>query len=340
MFDEQLQSPDEAVLIEYLDGELPPTDRQKIEKRLAEEPLLREQLKQFEESWQCLDLLVQEKPDQKLVETTLKFVCADLEGKVGDKESGVRKKYRCQKFFSSWKYPILYVVLFLIAFQSGRRLASNDDPFFYEAINRLDMYLAVIDEGTELLRLMTEKRLFLPPLPADAAPIDPNEYRPPQRIELWDILFHQPATAENKFLDESFYNRFYNNLKRFRELSAEKKEKIRTIHNNIEFAPRRVELILTLQNYYLWRKSLQSYEKAELRRPCTVSEKLEQIVELKNRLADQSPVSHVVSEIPTAEEEKNLAAKLDQLSMQQKDQILGMSPEQVINFLKQLQTDD
>ena len=42
---------DELFLIAYMDNELPPEQRRIFEKRLAQEPLLRQKLTEFEKTW-------------------------------------------------------------------------------------------------------------------------------------------------------------------------------------------------------------------------------------------------------------------------------------------------
>jgi hypothetical protein len=341
-------SSDEAILLEYLESELSLRDRQIVENRLATEPEFRETLAQLEESWKLLDLLERNEINKELVESTLETV-------VFSEEQAVAKiQHQTKWWFSRTTVllGILFVLLFGFAFHLGERLAPDKNFWLRVAspiIDRLDMYLTVIEDDPELLQLLAERRLFLPPLPDGAKPIDPNKYRPSSSVRILDSLtVYHPSFTELKRrvkrienLDESLYNRFYNNCKKFQELSWDKKQKLKNLHESIERSPHHYELFQTLQNYYNWRKSLQSYEKTDLRRPLPAAERIEQIAALKKRLDVNQPETVTVpllSEI--LQLNADLAKVLDRLSMQEKEILLNTNPTQTIGILlKQLDTE-
>ncbi|MDR2117634.1 MAG: hypothetical protein LBP87_14750 [Planctomycetaceae bacterium] len=345
-------SSDEAILVEYLDGELSLQDRQIVENRLAAEPEFRETLAQLEESWRLLDLL---KHDELNNEINKELVESTLETVVFSEEQNVAKIQHRTKWRFSGKTALigfLFLLCFAFSFRLGESLAPDKNFWIRIAspiIDRLDMYLTVIDDDPELLQFLAERRLFLPPLPAGTEPINPNEYRPSSSIRILDSLtVYHPSFSELKRrvkrienLDESLYNRFYNNCKKFQDLSWDKKQKLRKLHESIERSPRRYELFQTLQNYYNWRKSLQSYEKTELRRPLPAAERVEQIAALKSRLDANQPETVAVpllSEI--LQLNADLAKVLDRLSMQEKEILLNTNPAQIIAILlKQLDTE-
>jgi hypothetical protein len=341
-------SSDEAILVEYLDGELSLRDRRIVESRLAAEPEFRETLTRLEESWKLLDLLERDETDKKLVESTLETVVFSAEQSVAEIQNQTKRRSLVKIILTS----VLLFLIFCFAFHLGEGLAPDKNYWLRIAspiIERLDMYLTVIDDDPELLRLLAEQRLFLPALPAGAKPIDPNEYRPSSSVRILESLTVYPSFAELKRrvkrienFDESLYNRFYNNSKKFQELSWDKKKKLKELHENIERSPRRYELFQTLQNYYNWRKSLQSYEKPPLRRSLPAAERVEQIAALKNRLDANQPETVTVpllSEIHKSN--ADLAKVLDSLSMQERESLLNTTPAQIIGILlKQLATEE
>lgn len=275
-------SSDEAILVEYLDGELSVDERRIVEERLAKEPEFRSTLARLEESWQFLDLLEREDTDKELVETTLEVLVLEEEKTV---------IFRKSRF--PWKNllrTLSFLLLFAFAFASGERI--GDKHFFLRVaspiIERLDMYSPLLDEDPDLLRLLTERRLFLPPRPSDSRPVDPKEYAPSPSGNVLESYTMRPSFEELdrrvrriESFDDALYARFYSNYQKFLDLSWKKKHALRDLHESIERSPGRAELFQTLQNFHNWRKSLQSYEKAELRRPLPAAERVEQIAELK-----------------------------------------------------------
>ncbi|MDR0327951.1 MAG: zf-HC2 domain-containing protein [Planctomycetaceae bacterium] len=111
---------DDALLTAYLDGELTPQERQRLEQRLVDELELRQRLSLLEVTWHCLDLLEQESVDAELVETTLKTAAISLSAAA----SPSRKKNRWGK----WGMTVLAgLIWFAITFQLGN-WTPPDDP--------------------------------------------------------------------------------------------------------------------------------------------------------------------------------------------------------------------
>jgi hypothetical protein len=343
-------SSDEAILVEYLDGELSLRDRQIVESRLAAEPEFRELSAQLEESWKFLDLLERDEVDKEFVESTLETVVFSEEQAVAEIQKQTKRRFSVKTVLAG----ILFLLFFGFSFHIGESLAPDKNYWLRVAspiIDRLDMYLTVVDDDPELLRLLAERRLFLPVLPANTEPIDPKEYRPLSLVRIldWESLTVYPSFAELKRrvkrienLDESLYRRFYSNSKKFQDLSRDKKLKLKELHESIERSPRRYELFQTLQNYYNWCKSLQSYEKTDLRRPLSASERVEQIAALKSRLdANQPEIVTVPLLSEILKSNADLAKVLDRLSMQEKETLLNTTPAQIIGILlKQLDTEN
>ena len=321
---------DDALLTAYLDGELTPQDRQRLEQRLANEPELRQRLTMMEETWHCLDLLEQENADAEQIETTLKIAAVSVSGFSFPPSRTSR--------IGRWSIALLAgLALFIIAFQFGKR-SPLDDPSFRQKVERLDMYRAILDDdGIELLRLLAQERVFLPPLPADVSPVAPQEYEPRSHRWFTDTFTDLFVSYRYEFDDAELYQLLYRNIQTYRRLSPKKTEQIQKLHQEIEWAPRRMELLLTLQNYYHWFKALQSHEQIELGKPRPLEEKVAEIAALKTRLEwgqrEDSP--SIPSEIVGIEESKYLAETLAELLPGRKERLLNEAPHRIVAELKQ-----
>ena len=319
---------DEALLTAYLDGELTPQDRQRLEQRLTEEPELRQRLTLLEETWHYLDLLEQESADAEKIETTMRIAAVSVLGTPLMPPNVSR--------FVKWGFVLLAgIALFIVSFQVGKQ-SPLDDPSFCRMVERLDMYRAIVDDdGLELLQQLAVKRVFLPPLSDDVSQIDMNEYKPSFRVGI--LNFFAPSTIGDGS-SAKLHPLFYRNKHTFDGLPPAEKSQIEKLHRDIEKTPQYPELVATLKNYYYWHKSLQSYERAELRQSKSLDEKVANIIELQNRLGkwllDASLLTH--SELVGTEENLRLAGVLTQLPYWQKEQILNNEPIQIINELKWL----
>ena len=325
-------TPDETLLTAYLDGELAPQDRQLLEQRLAEEEELRQRLNLLEETWHYLDLLERDEVDAEKIETTLKVLAVSMSGAPFPALKTSR--------WGQWTIAaLLGLVFFVLFFQFGQQSLHND-PSFRQMVARLDLYLAIVneEEGLELLRQLAVQRVFLPPLPDEAPMADISEYEPNFRLQFSNAFNSSVVRHWDEFDTRDSDQLFYRNIQTYRRLSREKTKQIRQLHRAIEGAPRQVELLLTMQNYYHWLKSLQAYEKTALRQPKSLVEKVNDIVELKtklDRLLPRDPAS-MPSEIVGMDESQRLAQTLENMSFNERERILNDEPHQIINELKQL----
>jgi hypothetical protein len=322
---------DEALLTAYLDGELTPLDRRLLEQRLADEPELRQRLTLLEETWHCLDLLEQESVDAEQIETTLKVVAVSIGG-----TPAVPPRVNQ---FGKWGIAALAAIaVFAVMFNFGKQSELND-PSFRLMVERFEMYKAVSDDGLELLQALAVKRVFLLPLPDGTPPIDPHEYEP--HPDWLSHAFIRPLIYEaEEYGDAELYRSFYKNIEPFRHLPPEKSAQIRKLHRDIESVPQQVDLLLTLQNYYLWFKSLQSYERIAIKQHESLEDKVASIIALKKRLDEQQwngtlPMPTEIIGHISDEESQRLADALSNLSREQQKRLLNIAPHQIINELKQ-----
>lgn len=344
---------DEAILVEYLDGELTLHDRQVVEERLAREPELRDMLARLEKSWKYLDLLDRPETDKDLLETTLETVVFSAEESLQEQQVLEQKRSRWKKILLGIILPVMFVLFFLIGF----RQAGAKDAFLRDAspiIERLDMYLFLLDDDPdlELLRHLARQRTFLSPLPEGAPPIDPSQYLPSPHAHIPDSHRVAPGSLSEfkrrakriESLEGALASQFYWNGRKFLDdLGRAKQFQLKELHEAIVSAPRHHELFLTLENYYNWFKSLQSYEKTDLRKTERDPEKrAAHIAELKKRLEtalDSSPLPTVSAADLPGSNEKNeiqeLADVLRHLDTNRFEQTLNAPPDRAIRLLLQ-----
>jgi len=328
-------TPDDALLTAYLDGELTPQERQHLEQRLANEPEFRQRLALLEETRLYLDLLEQESVDAEQIETTLKIAAVSVSAHPLTSSSLATSKV--SRFRRVGAILLTGLLMFFIAFQLGKQ-SPFDDPSFRQKIGRLDMYRAILDDGgIELLRQLAVERVFLPPLLGELPPVEPHEFEPSPRGWLSNAFAHSIIGHHHEFADAGVYQLLYRNIQTYNRLPPETARQIRRLHRDIEAAPRRTELLLTLQNYYHWFKALQRYEQFELRKPRPIEEKVAEIIDLKifleGGLRDDSPA--MPSEIVGIEESQRLAETLAELAPWRKERLLNEEPIRIINELNQ-----
>lgn len=76
--DDHPVDPDDELLVAYLDGELEDTERAAVERRLVGEIEFRQRLQTLQTGWEWLDELPNESTNEKLVESTIELVVADI----------------------------------------------------------------------------------------------------------------------------------------------------------------------------------------------------------------------------------------------------------------------
>ena len=321
-------TPDDALLTAYLDGELMSQERQHLEQRLANEPELRQRLAALEETRHYLDLLEQESIDAEQIETTLKIAAVSMSA-----HSFVPAKVNR---LGKWSIAVLAgFTLFFVTFQFGKE-SPLDDPSFRQKVERLDMYRAILDDdGIELLRQLARERVFLPSLPDGVQTIDSSEFEPSPQGWFSNAFANSVIGYRHEFADAGVYQLLSQNIQTYRRLPPGKTQRIQKLHHDIEAAPRRIELLLTLQNYYHWFKALQRYEQFELRKPRPIEEKVAVIIELKTYLEQESwnGSPSMPSEIVGIEESKRLAETLAELAPWRKERLLNEEPIRIINEL-------
>ncbi|MCL2304143.1 MAG: hypothetical protein FWC43_02225 [Planctomycetaceae bacterium] len=155
---------DELLLLAYMDNELQPKQRHAFEKRLSEEPQLRQRLSEFEKTWNALGFLETFETNPEQVYSSLELI--SLRAKEDAKSLAAR-----QNKFTAVRSFILWTLLFLLAFlgyQTVNRLSPVGEKQKIDdlrLIERLDQYYLLektspeIDE-IEFLRQLHESKIL------------------------------------------------------------------------------------------------------------------------------------------------------------------------------------
>jgi hypothetical protein len=152
----------EEELVAYLDGELEPAARGRLEQRLAREPALREKLRRTQQAWDALDLLPQTHADETFANTTMQMTVAEV---VKDYESP-QKKGAKRDFFPAEYWPWLKVGLgALLALCVGFRLVKakhqTDRSKELREIRIAEQFEALSDTPSiEFLMKLRDEKLF------------------------------------------------------------------------------------------------------------------------------------------------------------------------------------
>jgi len=243
--------PVEEELVAYLDEELEPDHRARVEHRLAEDSHYRDKLRHMQKSWDMLDLLARSEPDENFAHTTVAMVALKA------KEATDVQKENTQRFSLMFQIGVAVSTLAcaLIAYSVMSWLLALPDRELVAdlpLIERLDEYSHA--ESVDFLRALAEHGLFLPEAPdgneeaalppADVPPVPPNPETPEQRRErLKGMSPEQIATIRDR-------------KERFEALSPEQREKIRKLAAKIDADPQADKLNHVLTAYHEWFKSL------------------------------------------------------------------------------------
>ena len=159
------QGAEDSLLVAYLDGELDESEKAALEKQLAEQPLLRQKLAEYEKAWKVLDYLEPSVPDQAKVYSTLELIALRAE-KEAESLAAAKKK-------TKFRNGILTLLgLFLVAglgyLTVNQFFGSDDNREIYDLllIERLDQYKLLEEQNSsqideiEFLRKLHESNIL------------------------------------------------------------------------------------------------------------------------------------------------------------------------------------
>ncbi len=248
-------------LVAYLDGELDEQRASEIEQRLRDEPELREKLAELQNTWDLLDTLPQGEARHSFTQTTLEFVFDDAKKEIRRSRKG---------FSPAAIISIVSVLMLLIGGAIGffaidyyRKQPIREIIADLDTIENVDQYLILKD--VEFLKLLNEESdLFVSDAEIeslDGETSEDSETLSPQKVS---FTLREGIDYINS-LDDSQLNELKRKQRLFSEqLSDEQKDHVRSIHQAIHSDPEHEQLMVTLQLYHEWIKSLKSSVRADL----------------------------------------------------------------------------
>jgi len=149
---------DELVLIAYMDNELGQEQRQAFERRLTEEPQLRQRLTEFKKTWNILNFLEMLETNQEQVYSTLELIAVQVEG---DAKSQAARQSKANFVHSFLLWTLLFGLAFL-GYQAVDRFSQVHEQQEIDdlrVIERLDQYYLLDEISSEIDEIDFLRRL-------------------------------------------------------------------------------------------------------------------------------------------------------------------------------------
>ena len=244
-------SPFDEQLVAYLDGELDAAGRDRIESQLAADPKLRGRLQSLERTWDLLDELDATPAGEPFTHTTLEMVAATVDGEVERERTAGPRRRRRQRIamlaalLTAAAAGFLAVALF--SPDPNRRLLEE-----LPLLERFDQYRYA--ESAAFLRMLRDSGLFAE---------DATEQADQPRPAVGSLSLEERRQLIVNMNDEE-KEQLRSAEERFGELSKEKRQKLRLLHDELHGAPDADQLMATLDRYYDWLIALPAYGRAGL----------------------------------------------------------------------------
>ena len=241
--------PDEQ-LVAYLDGELDPEGRRRIEELLASNAGVRRRLQEMERTWELLDELDAAPAGSQFTHTTLEMVAVAARRELDQSlAEAPRRRWRRTLAISGGILAAVaagFLAVALLAPDPNRELLQD-----LPVLENLDEYRQIDD--IEFLRLLQEEGLFTKetgetPVNVTAQP-DESLAQRQQRVESMS-----PDEKEHLLRLQE----------RFGALDQSQQQQLRRLNETIHAADDDAELRQIMHRYCAWLRTLPSYTRADL----------------------------------------------------------------------------
>jgi hypothetical protein len=263
------ESPLDEQLVAYLDGELDPEGRSRIEALLASDPEVRRRLQSLEQTWDLLDELDSEPLGERFTRTTLEMVTVAAGEDVEKHRAEAPRRRRRWLLITGGSLLAAAVVGFLVValgFDPNRELLED-----LPVLENLDEYRQV--ESMEYLRLLQDENLF---------PVK-NSDSPKASMAMAGGLAERRQLVEN--MSPSDKEELERCQELFEHLDRDEQQSLRRLHQGIQEASDAEQLRSVMGHYCEWIKTLPSYSLVEL---AGLKPDAERIAWVKKRLQAES----------------------------------------------------
>jgi len=157
------EQPYDEQLVAYLDGELSPTERAEVERKLAEDETYRVRLEELDQTWEMLDTLPKaDLDDEKFMRSTVEMITVAASQEL--------ETYQERRRLRGWVQYIAGTLLIVAAMVIGSRLVhhyqTREDRWLIEnlpIVENVDAYQRV--ESIEFLDRLHREGLFTAEVP-------------------------------------------------------------------------------------------------------------------------------------------------------------------------------
>lgn len=274
--DETPLGPDDELLVSYLDGELEPTDRGELEHRLVDDLTLRSRLQELQRGWSLLDDFPAAVDDERLVESTLELVVADV----------VKIPAASQSFWGRHRQKMLYLGGVILAVGvTAAAVTQIRSNYFRRTLDSLTIaeYLDgyIWGDDLDLMRELNSNTKFRNMISA-AREVGAIRYTDES------IIAHVPVDEREQaiaMMDDEQRTLLSARWATFDNMVPRERGKIRDLHELVELQPDAERLRQTMNAYAAWRNTLSDEQINRMERP-EPSEGVSRVQSQRNAIDD------------------------------------------------------
>lgn len=282
--------PDDESLVAYLDGELTGDERRKLEQRLIDEQALRQRLQSLQRGWDMLEYLPKPAADERLVQTTLELVVADLIGDQSDQQlesittttttgnsappasqRNATKKRQLRRRNRWWlSLATVFFTAWLVTALAGYWLRwGRVRHEFAELPIAVDMDAYAVGEDLELIRALAANPSWQRILPDSAAgdleslvaPLSKNSLYQTVDTSGTDVVFRPSVSVADisdavEALEPEQRAIASSRWDRYQALDRRTREQLRLTAAKVHRQPDAEELLFTMRLYARWSQQL------------------------------------------------------------------------------------